>query len=189
MALYSDEEILEGIRAQTNDYAVTKFVRKYQNFVYSIALRYLQSERDAEDASQEIFIKALASISKFRGESSLKTWLYRISKNYCLNQIRKKKALTFFGLFGKDEDGFDFDFVDPDLTPDEKIEKSETETRFLKALSKLPEKQRETFALRYFEDMKYEEISQVLGITVGGLKANYYHAVKKLAVELQDLKD
>lgn len=185
-AAVTDEEIVSALKNGKREMGATSFVRKYQNFVFSTALRYLNSDLDAEDVTQEVFIKAIDSIDKFRGDSSLKTWLYRITKNNCLNILRKKKVLSFFGMY-KDQE-IEFDIKDPALAPNEVLEKQEFENRFLKVLAKLPEKQRETFALRYFDEMPYEEISKLLGTSTGGLKANYFQAVKKLANELKEFK-
>ena len=186
LAIITDEEIVSALKNGNRELGATSFVRKYQNFVYSTAYRYLDSSADAEDVSQEVFIKAIESIDKFRGESSLKTWLYRITKNNCLNILRKKKVLSLFGMY-KDQE-LEFEIKDTAYSPSEILEKEEFENRFLKVLSKLPEKQRETFALRYFEEMPYEEISQLIGTSTGGLKANYFQAVKKLAKELNEFK-
>ena len=179
LIIENDNEILEEYSEGNSELAATSFVRKYQNFVFSIALRYLHSFDDADDAAQETFIKALKSLRKFKGKSSLKTWLYRITINVCNNMARKKKLMSIFKSSDTEEDYNNA--VDSGLNPEETIEKREFEENFLKVLAKLPEKQRETFALRYFEEMTYEEISNMLGTSVGGLKANYYQAVKKLA--------
>jgi len=181
LILENDNEILEEFTAGNSELAATSFVRKYQNFVFSVALRYLQSFDDAEDAAQETFIKALKGLQKFKGNSSLKTWLYRITTNVCNNMIRKKKVMSLFRSSRNDY----FNIADGALNPEETIERREFEEHFLKALNKLPEKQRETFALRYFEELTYEEISSMIGTSVGGLKANYYQATKKLAHYLE----
>ncbi len=183
LILDNDNEILEEYSAGNTELAATSFVRKYQNFVFSIALRYLHSFDDAEDAAQETFIKALKSLHKFKANSSLKTWLYRITINVCNNMTRKKKVMSLFKSSSNEDF---FDIADRDLNPEEKMESREFEDNFLKALNKLPEKQRETFALRYFEELTYEEISNMLGTSVGGLKANYYQATKKLALYLEN---
>lgn len=188
LALELDTDIIREYTGGNREQAATAFVRKYQNFVFSTALRFLKSYDDADDAAQEIFIKALKSMDKFRGDSSLKTWLYRITMNVCTNMSHKKKLFGFFGSSDNEESEYD-NVADDSPMPDRKIESEEFEETFLKALSKLPEKQRETFALRYFDEMPYEEISEVLGTSVGGLKANYFQAVKKLAefIKKEDL--
>lgn len=183
LSLDEDLEMMRDYTERGSEAAATAFVRKHQNFVFSTALRYLQSYEDADDASQEVFIRALRNLDKFRGESNVRTWLYRITANVSANMRRKRKMLNFMRLDFSDEGEIDFG-TDED-TPYARIEKKEREEALLAVLLKLPEKQRETFSLRYFEQLSYEEISKILGTTVGGLKANYYHAVKKITEGLR----
>ena len=189
LVLDSDKDILRELESGNNEHGATAFVRKYQNFVFSAALRYLKSYDDADDAAQEVFIKALKNIKKFREESSLKTWLYRITFNVCSNILRKKKVFGFFKSSSESENELDDEFynlADDNPDPEQKFLNAEFEEKFMKILMKLPEKQRETFALRYFEELPYEEISKILGTSVGGLKANYFQATKKLAELLKN---
>lgn len=177
LSLDSDEEIIAEWNSTGSNRAATSFVRKYQSFVYATAIRFINDPDDASDAAQETFIKALRNLKNFKGSSSLKTWLYRITVNVCSNMRRKKK---FYSYFSAEDDEMINNIAGYDRDPEQRFVDNELYTGFLRALATLPEKQRETFALRYFEDMTYEEISQMLGTTVGGLKANYYQAVKKL---------
>ena len=189
MTINKEVEILNALKTGNYNQAITAFVREYQNFVFNTAFRFLNSIEDAEDISQEVFIKAAEAIRNFRGESSIKTWLYRITKNYCLNYIRKQKVRKVFSFFTDISEDKGNTYKDNAALPDDLIESSELELKFLKAINKLPTKQRETFALRYFDEMPYSEIATILGTTVGGLKANYYQAVKKLAIELDEFKN
>jgi RNA polymerase sigma factor (sigma-70 family) len=183
LSVNTDDAILSALRATTesNSAAANEFVRKYQKFVYATALRYLKSSDDAYDATQEVFIKALKSIRNFRGDSSVSTWLYRITINVCSGMKRKEKLRQFVGVE-------DIEEITPDYqaTPAQKTEDRDFEARFEALLAQLPEKQRETFMLRYFDELSYEEISKLLGTSVGGLKANYFQAVKKLAHLLKE---
>lgn len=184
---YSDDiEIINEYCTTGSQKAATAFVRKYQSFVYSVAYRWLHNHEDSQDAAQEVFIKALNNIHKFKHKSSLKTWLYRITVNVCSNMLRKKKIFSFFG---KDELEENLNIPDNSITPDQEYENKEFQEKFLKLLNKLPPKQRETFALRYFDEMSYEEISEILGTSVGGLKANYFQAVQKIANMLKYEKE
>lgn len=92
----TDADIINDYCSTNSDRAATAFVRKYQNFVYSTAFRYLQSHDDADDAAQEAFIRALNNLHKFKAESGVKTWLYRITVNVCLNLQRKEKSQIYF---------------------------------------------------------------------------------------------
>ncbi len=183
LLLENDSEIVEEYVETRSERAANSLVRKYRSFVYSTALRYLRDHEDADDCAQEVFIKAFRSLNKFRMESNLKTWLYKITVNQAINQIRKKKIVSLFSFGSNNEP---FEFYSDSLNPEENMLSSEFMGKFNKALLKLPEKQRETFALRYYEELKYEEISEMTGTSVGGLKANYYQAVKKLAQLLKD---
>ena len=180
-ALESDNDILREYKSGDTERAVTFFVRKYQRFVYSIALRYTKNNEDAQDIAQDVFVKAINSLQSFRGEASLKTWLYRITVNACKNEMRKKKLLRFFDFAPEEEE---FDAVSTEPGPDQIHVNAEFYSNVHKALAQLPEKQRETFALRYFDELTYEEISNILGTSVGGLKANYFQAVQKLMIIL-----
>ncbi len=180
--LTEDRDIITQFAEGKTDIAATAFVRKYQKFVYSIAYRYLRDYDDAEDVAQEVFIKAIKYLPKFRGDSSLQTWIYRITVNIAISALRKRKIRNKFNIFGKNDDNLpEYSLADSNSKPDTIMEGKEVKELFHKALAQLPEKQRETFALRYFDDMTYEEISKLLGTSVGGLKANFYHAVKKLS--------
>jgi RNA polymerase sigma-70 factor (ECF subfamily) len=181
ITLNTDQILIQEYVSGDRERAATEFVRRHQQFVYSVAYRYLRSQDDADDAAQETFIRALKNLHKFRGESSLNTWLYRITMNVCTNIQRKKRVKEFFGL-----DDVSDTIASDESTPAEQYEDSDFEKRFKELLNQLPEKQRETFALRYFDELSYEEISQILGTSVGGLKANYFQAVKKLAVLLKN---
>ncbi len=179
----NETEIVNEYQTTKSERSATAFVRMYQQFVFATALRFIQNYDDADDIAQEVFIKALNNISSFKGESSVKTWLYRITTNTCINFKRKR---SFFSFFSKEDNSEDFfNIANNELNPQQKLESDEFSEKFYRMLSKLPEKQRETFALRYFEDMSYEEISKLLGTSIGGLKANYFQAVKKLAVFLK----
>lgn len=163
--------------------AANEFVRNYRKFVYATALRYTGDYDDADDIAQEVFIRALNGLSNFNGKSSIKSWLYRITINLSFNFNRKKKLRNFFSLSTFNHE---VDFPDIASSPDKVLANKEYETYLLKMLSKLPEKQRETFALRYFDELSYEEISNMLGTSVGGLKANYHQAVKKLSLFIKE---
>lgn len=164
--------------------AANEIIRTYRKFVFSTALRYVEDYDDADDVAQDVFIRVFDGLSKFEGKSSMKTWLYKITVNISLNYIRKRKILRLFS-FGSTES--ESSYASDDILPDKSLENSEFERDFLKILSELPVKQRETFALRYFDELTYEEMSKILGTSVGGLKANYHQAVKKITNRINDI--
>lgn len=175
MPLDTDHEIIAGLRSQERERAAYALVQRHQSFVYRTAVRFLGSGDDAQDATQEVFIRALGNIDKFRGESALTTWLYSITRNVCSGMRRRAALRSFLRLDSAVENTAN------DSRTDRIVEDSDFDRRFWAMLDTLPTKQRETFVLRYIEELSYEEISQMLGTSVGGLKANYFQAAKKLA--------
>jgi RNA polymerase sigma factor (sigma-70 family) len=182
LPLETDVQILEAFRSGERDQAATAFVRRHQDFVYAVALRHVRNREDARDVAQDTFIKALKGIEKFKGDSTLQTWLYRITTNTCMSMLRRMKFLSFFAA-GEGED--ERDVPAKQRTPAEQAEQSDFEAFFDVVLSTLPPKQRETFSLRYFNELSYEEISAMVGTSVGALKANYHWATKKIADQLR----
>lgn len=162
--------------------AMTLMVSRFKRFIHSVAMRYVKDEEDAKDITQEVFIKAFHSLKTFRRDSKIQTWLYAITRNLCLNAIDKKK---------RKGNVIQFDDVDisSDDTSDRLIKESEFSELFKKCMAILPEKQRETFILRHVEELSYEEISEMLGTSIGGLKANYFQAVQKLSQYLSSKKE
>ena len=145
----------------------------YQERLYRHVRRIVHTHADADDALQNTFIKVFRSIDKFRGQSKLYTWLYRIATNEAitvLQQRRKRQTADF-----DDETG-----LENRLTADPHFNGDEAQIILYQAIETLPDKQREVFRLRYFEEMPYAEMSDLLDTSVGALKASYHHAVKKV---------
>ncbi|MBK6761108.1 MAG: sigma-70 family RNA polymerase sigma factor [Ignavibacteria bacterium] len=182
LILDSDADILDAYRTGQQDRAITAFVRKHQRFVYSVAFRQLSHVEDAQDAAQEVFLRASQKLGEFKGESTLQTWLYRITVNVCLNMRRKKRFLSFFAI-GEGEG--ERDVKGADHSPSTHAEQSEFETYFRSVLDTVPPKQRETFCMRYYDELSYEEICAITGTSEGALKANYHWAVKKIAAAIR----
>lgn len=173
----ADRSDLELVRQFQNgdESAFNLLVLRYQEKVYWVARRFLTDHDAADDVTQEVFCKAYESLKGFRGDSTLYTWLYRITVNIALNALRKQRVRDFFRI---DEL---FDVEDPDaLPPDMMMERQEERTLIEEAIASLPTKQKSVFVLRYYEEMPYEEIAKILKTSVGGLKANYFHAMKKI---------
>lgn len=179
-----DIELVQEVRNGRRQ-AFTELMRRYQERVYWVARRIVGSHDDADDIVQETFVKAYLALGEFRGDSSFFTWLYRIAVNLSLNALRKRQVLNYLHdsellsrlLPSSDDPGKD-------------LENSETESALQRAVAALPEKQKAVFVLRYFDEMTYEEIGRVLKTSVGGLKANYFHALRKvreyMSHEIQD---
>ena len=178
----TDAEILAEYRTGRRDAALTAFVRKHQRFVISVALRHSVSPHDAEDAAQEVFLRVATKLGEFQGNSSLQTWLYRITVNICTSMHRKRKFTSFFG-FGEAEGELDVPSTSP--APSHSAEHNEFDAYMKRVLATLPPKQRETFCMRHYDELSYEEISEITGTSEGALKANYHWAVKKIAEEVR----
>ncbi len=129
---------------------------------------------DADDLVQEIFVKVWKNLSKFREDSKLYTWVYRIATNECLNFLRKKKRRFFVPIH--DLEGELTEKLTQNIAPTG----DEVQMKLQKALLKLPDKQRLVFNMKYFDDMKFADIAEITGTSVGALKASYHHAVKKI---------
>jgi RNA polymerase sigma-70 factor (ECF subfamily) len=175
----SDLELVRQFQSG-DESAFNQLVLRYQERIYWIARRFLTDHEGADDVTQEVFVKAYESLKEFRGDSSLFTWLYRIAVNLALNALRRRKVREFFHI---DEilDAIDSEAEQPDVT----LERREERSLIEQAIEQLPKKQKAVFLLRYYEEMPYDEIAKVLNTSVGGLKANYFHAVKKIQGYIQ----
>lgn len=164
--------------ASTKEAAFTQLVREYQEPLYWQIRRMVLLHDDADDVLQNTFIKAWSAIESFRGESRLQTWLFRIAINESLNHLSKKKQV----LSLDQEEGS----PESSLASDSYFDGDELQEQFQTAISTLPEKQRLVFNLKYFDEMKYEDMSDLLGTSIGALKASYHHAVKKISAFFSD---
>lgn len=174
-----DLELIRQFKNErTRNYALHLIIKKYEQKVYWHIRKILISHDDTDDAMQTTFIKVWQNLQNFREDSKLYTWIYRIATNEALALLKKKRTKFFLPI------------VDVEAELSSKIDDSthytgdEIERKLQKALLTLPEKQRLVFNMKYFDDMKYEDISEVLGTTVGALKASYHHAVKKIEKSL-----
>lgn len=159
--------------ASTKEAAFTQLVREYQEPLYWQIRRMVLIHDDADDVLQNTFIKAWSAIDSFRGESRLQTWLFRIAINESLNHLSKKKQVVSI-------DGDEGSIANM-LASDSYFDGDEVQRQFQSAIGTLPEKQRLVFNLKYFDEMKYEDMSNLLGTSIGALKASYHHAVKKIS--------
>ncbi len=151
-----------------------EIVKEYSERIYWHVRRFVNNHEDADDLVQEIFLKIWTALPSFRGEAQLFTWVYRIATNETLNWLRREKvraALRFSSIDAEMERRIDSDpFFDGDAA----------DRALSKAVAKLPEKQRQVFILRYYDEVPYEEMSAILGTSVGALKASYHIAQEKV---------
>ncbi len=170
----SDKEILE-ILNQPSQYekGFRILMQKYQEPIYWHIRRMVKNHEDANDVVQNTFIKVYKGISKFKQDSKLYTWLYRIATNETITFINKNKKQK--GTSIDDENG-----IENKLIAEEYADSDQIVFRLKKAIDLLPEKQKLVFNMRYYDEMTYKQISEILDTSVGGLKASYHHAVKKI---------
>jgi RNA polymerase sigma-70 factor (ECF subfamily) len=152
-----------------------EIVRRYQQQVYWVIRKMVNSHDDADDLTQEVFIKIYSALKDFREESNLFTWLYRIATNYSINHIRKAKVRNTVSFEIVTEQ-----VESKEKKSDEAVDEKTKMKLLIEAIETLPAQQRAVFNLRYNENLSYEDISKVMKKSVGGVKANYFHAVKKL---------
>lgn len=173
MNSYNEKEVIKQLSvAETQKDAFRQIVEFYSQRLYWQIRRMVICHDDANDVLQNTFIKAWTSIDYFRGEAKMSTWLYRIAINESLNFLEKERS----------RNNLPIDSVPnlEQLRADEYFDGDEAEIILQKAIASLPEKQRIVFNLRYYDELSYEEISNIMGTSVGALKASYHHAVKKI---------
>jgi RNA polymerase sigma factor (sigma-70 family) len=175
MAEYSDNELLEQFRNQsTRNYAFNLLVRKYQQKLYYHIRKIVIDHDDAHDVMQNTFIKAWKGLDNFREDSQLYTWLYRIATNESLTFLKQKKTKFLIPLGDVEYE------LSQNLVSDPNLNGDRIQMKLQQAILTLPEKQRLVFNMKYFDNLKYEDMEKILGTSVGALKASYHHAVKKV---------
>jgi RNA polymerase sigma-70 factor, ECF subfamily len=156
-------------------------VERHRRSVYQLCYRFVGNHEDASDLSQDVFFRVFRALDGFRGGSSFATWLYRIGVNACLNRVSVKKPIT--------EDLDARQHVDTRTeSPSERVLREERGVRVREAITQLPPKQRATLVLRMYQELSHEEIAEVLGSSVGAVKANFFHALGNLKKLLGDEK-
>ena len=159
---------------KTQRKAFEQVVRLYSEKLYWQVRRIVMSHDDADDVLQNTFLKAWQALDSFHGDSKVLTWLSRIAINESLDFVRRQK--TMLTVSADDEQG-----LANMLMADEYFDGDETEAQLQQAIARLPEVQRTVFQLRYYDEMKYSDISHILGTSEGALKASYHIAVKKIS--------
>lgn len=166
--------IAELLNPKTQDTAFRQLVQQYSRPLYSHIRNIVIDHDDTDDVLQNTFIKVFQNLKNFKGESKLFSWIYRIATNEAITYLSsksKKNNVTNEEVQQK---------ALQNLEADEYFEGDAMQLTLQKAIAALPEKQQLVFKMKYFEDLKYENISEILGTSVGALKASYHHAVKKI---------
>lgn len=179
----SDQELIEGLKSEKRkDAAFNNLVLKYQERLYWHIRKIVMNHDDADDVLQNTFLKIWKNIGSFREESTLFTWLYRIATNESITFLNQKKRHTIAPL---NETGV---FLKQNLEADEYFDGDDIQKKLQQAILTLPEKQRLVFNMRYFDEMPYQEMSEILETSVGALKASYHHAAKKVEEFLSNIE-
>jgi len=178
---YSDEQILDYLASDENfDRGFGLLVHKYQNQLYWHIRRLVHFHEDADDVIQNTFLKVFRHIKSFKGESKLFTWLYRIASNEAISFLKKRKKRMSLSQTEMTE------HLAHGLKADKYFDGKEAEILLIKAVELLPSRQKLVFRMRYNDDMSYDDMSEVLDITTGAIKASYHHAVKKIENYLKE---
>lgn len=177
---YNEEQLIEQLHDPRQcQAAFGKIVEKYSQGIYWQIRRMVYNHDDANDILQNTFLKAWSNIDNFRGTAKLSTWLYKIAINESITFINKERTRNEASI---DDDSFLLN----NLEADEYFDGDEAQIKLQRAINSLPEKQRLVFNMRYYDEMKYEDISEILGTSVGALKASYHHALKKIESFFED---
>ena len=170
-----DSRLIERLRQpETRRDAFNDVIRQYSEPLYWQIRRMVESHDDANDILQNTFLKAWQSVEGFRGDAKLSTWLYKIALNESITFLSKERKRLSLSL--DDEESHLVNLIESD----EYVDGDALALKLRKAVAALPEKQRLVFNMKYYDEMKYEQMSEILGTSVGALKASYHLAVKKI---------
>lgn len=171
----NDESLIERLRDPNQcRQAFGEVIREYQEPIYRQIRRMVQNHDDASDLLQNTFLKAWQNLEYFRGDAKLATWLYKIAVNESLTFLAQERKRNQMSLDDQES------ALSNQIESDTFVDGDKAAMMLRKAILTLPEKQRLVFNMKYFDEMKYEDISEVLGTSVGALKASYHLAVKKI---------
>lgn len=174
MAISEDKLVHDLLNPETREEAFRDLLHLYKERLYWQIRNIVKNHEDADDVLQNTFIKIFRNIDKFKGDSQLFSWMYRIATNEAitfLNNRAKKEKLSAVELQDK---------IIENLRSDVHFEGDEIQIKLQKAIATLPDRQQEVFNMKYFQELKYREISEILGTTEGALKTSYHIAVKKI---------
>ncbi|MFM7178481.1 MAG: RNA polymerase sigma factor [Bacteroidota bacterium] len=174
------ELLAEFANEATRNRAFTKLMERYRKALYWHIRRMVLDHDETDDLLQNTFIRCYQSLDRFEARSGLYTWLYRIATNLCLSHLSQKKRRRMLSL---SDDTVRLEAELKRVTPQERI--GSPEYLLEKALLKLPPKQRLVFQMRYYDELPYEQMSEILGTSEGALKASYHLAFKKVEAILK----
>ncbi len=175
MSNINEEKLVELLQQEkSRKEAFSLLVKEYSEQLYWQIRKIVLNHDDANDVLQNTFIKVWTNLGSFRGESKLITWLYKIATNESITFLNKQRSQNNIPI--DDEENFLYQKLESDSYFDGDL----AQKKLQRAVLSLPEKQRLVFNMKYFDEMKYEQISEILDTSIGALKASYHHAVKKI---------
>ncbi|MCQ2135859.1 MAG: RNA polymerase sigma factor [Bacteroidales bacterium] len=177
----SERQIIENIRKGAYEQAFSEIAQAYSERLYWHVRRYTCSHEDADDLVQDIFMKVWNALPSFQCNSSVYTWLYRIATNEALNYIRKNKFKAMLQAQTLET------ILNNKIDEDPYFNGDDMQRELHKAINALPVKQKTVFLMRYFDELPYEDISEITGTSVGALKASYHFAYNKIKEKLQKI--
>lgn len=180
-------------RAKQGDMlAFEELILKHEKIVYNLALRMMNHSEDARDISQEVFLKAYRSLSNFDERSAFSTWLYRITHNTCIDEMRKRKGKQSFSLeeeLENEEGSMQRQIADEGDTPEESLLRAEQKNEILQALDNLSEEHKAAIVLRDVKGLSYEEIAEILEVTLGTVKSRISRGRNQLKNEILKIRE
>jgi RNA polymerase sigma-70 factor, ECF subfamily len=165
-----DDSALVAACQRGDEGAFERLVERHQRFVYQLCFRYTQNHADAADLAQEVFLRAHRGLPRFRGESALSTWLYRIAVNVCRTHVARRR----------EHEPLEETSAVAEAAGIEGLERAQQIARVRDAVRRLPEKQRATLILKIYQELTHDEVARILGTSVGTTKANLFHALANL---------
>lgn len=176
----TDEELVEKVKKGDAD-VYEKIIQKYQSKVFGLIYNMTKNQNDIEDLAQEVFIKIYKNLGKFKGESSLYTWIYKITVNLCLDEMKKRKNVIYLDEKIEVDDGeVNRELPSEDKSQEKLYEEKELQEKLHNCINKLPEKQRVMIVLRDIKGFSYEEISKITDVKLGTVKSQINRARLKL---------
>lgn len=181
--LNEEDHLLNLLRdSKTRDRGFRQLMHRYQEKVYWHVRRMVLDHDDANDIVQDTFMKAYKAINRFKGDSKIYTWLYRIASNEAITWLKRKKRRATHSIDNKDL------VIAQHLEADPYFDGDQTQKLLYQAIASLPDKQQLVFNMRYFDELPYREISRILNTSEGALKASFHHAVKKIEKFFKDVE-
>lgn len=176
----TDEELVEKVKKGDAD-VYEKIIQKYQSKVFGLIYNMTKNQNEIEDLAQEVFIKIYKNLGKFKGESSLYTWIYKITVNLCLDEMKKRKNVIYLDEKIEVDDGeVNRELPSEDKSQEELYEEKELQEKLHNCINKLPEKQRVMIVLRDIKGFSYEEISKITDVKLGTVRSQINRARLKL---------